>query len=115
MNEIQDITSKGLSGLPHFRSSRVSMGMWEPVYQNLFTVAITLPEAIRNEVDTDLFLEGITKVSGLDTNKVPGADAALRLYAHDAALDPAPGNPRPAGWPGNAGVQKADVPGEHPV
>ena len=46
MNEIQDITSKGLSGLPHFRSSRVSMGMWEPVYQNLFTVAITLPEAI---------------------------------------------------------------------
>lgn len=76
MNEIQDITSQGLRGLPHFRSSRVSMNMWEPVYQNLFTVAITLPEAIRNDVDTDLFLEGITKINGLDTNKVPGADAA---------------------------------------
>lgn len=75
MNNIQDITSTGLSGLSHFRTSRVSMNMWEPVYQNLFTMTIQLPDAIRNDVDTDLFLEGIRNVGGLDTNKVPGANA----------------------------------------
>lgn len=64
-------------GLPHYRSSRVSMGMYEPVYLNLFTVQITLPPAITNAsgfvaTDTDILLEGITKIDGLDTNKVPG-------------------------------------------
>lgn len=75
MNNIQDITSSGLSGLSHFKTSRVSMNMWEPVYLNLFTVTIQLPDAIKADVDTDLFLEGINKINGLDTNKVPGANA----------------------------------------
>lgn len=73
MNNIQDVTSTGLSGLSHFRTSRISMNMWEPVYQNLFHVTIQLPDALRDEVDTDLFLEGVTKVGGLDTNVVPAA------------------------------------------
>lgn len=75
MNNIQDVTSTGLSGLPHFRTSRVSMNMWEPVYLNLFTMTVQLPDALKNDVDTDLFLEGIQNVGGLDTNKVPGAGA----------------------------------------
>lgn len=75
MNNIQDVTSTGLSGLPHFRTSRVSMNMWEPVYLNLFTMTVQLPDALKNDVDTDLFLEGIQNVGGLDTNKVPAAGA----------------------------------------
>jgi hypothetical protein len=61
-------------GLPHFRSSRVSRELWEPVYQNLFTVTIQLPSAITDMVGTEdenLLLEGVRKVEGLDTQKVP--------------------------------------------
>jgi len=64
-------------GLPHFRASRTSMNMWEPVYLNLFTIQIQLPDAVRDAIDTgdqDLLLEGIRTVDGLDTNKVPGAN-----------------------------------------
>lgn len=92
-NNIQDITSVGLSGLPHFRTSRISMNMWEPVFQNLFTMTIQLPDAIKNDVDTDLFLEGITHVSGLDTNKVPGANATQRYkFAERRFPDAGPEN-----------------------
>jgi hypothetical protein len=65
-------TSKGLSGLSHFSQSRVSTSMWEPVYKNLFTVAINLPAALgADEESTNILLEGVQKVSGLDTTKVP--------------------------------------------
>ena len=79
MNEIQNKTSVGLSGLSHFRTSRVSMAMWEPIYLNLFTVEFQLPDAIRDALgenydnDSNLVLEGVQKVNGLDTNKVPAA------------------------------------------
>lgn len=93
MNNIQDVTSTGLSGLPHFRTSRVSMNMWEPVYQNLFTVTMQLPDAIRDDVDTDLFLEGITRIGGLETNKVPGANATQRYkFAERRFADAGPDN-----------------------
>lgn len=71
------MTSPGLMGLPHFRSSRVSMGLYEPVYQNLFTVTIQLPDAIQTllgssyEEEKNLVLEGVRKIDGLDTQKVP--------------------------------------------
>ena len=73
-----DMSSPGLMGLPHFRSSRISRELHEPVYQNLFTVAIQLPDAIQEllggaaEERTNLLLEGIKKIDGLDTQKVPG-------------------------------------------
>ena len=35
--------SSGLLGLSHFRNSRVSTSVWEPIYQNLFTVQLTAP------------------------------------------------------------------------
>ena len=71
------MTSPGLMGLPHFRSSRVSMSLYEPVYENLFTVTIQLPDAIQSllgasyEEEKNLVLEGVRKIDGLDTQKVP--------------------------------------------
>lgn len=73
-------TSVGLMGLPHFRSSRISMEMHEPVYTNLFTVEIVLPPKLSaaygssgKDIDGDklLLLESIKKVSGLKTNSMP--------------------------------------------
>lgn len=77
-NNINPVTSQGLYGLPHFRSSRVSTAMWEPVYTTLYTVDIVLPDAVTANIgagDKDLLLEGITRVDGLDTNVVPAAGA----------------------------------------
>jgi hypothetical protein len=66
------MNSKGLLGLSHFNTSRISTEMWEPVYKNLFTVAIDLPAKLGADDEAkNLLLEGIQKVSGLDTTKVP--------------------------------------------
>ncbi len=71
------MTSPGLMGLPHFRSSRISTGLMEPAYLNLFTVTIQLPDAIQTLLgssyteETNLVLEEVKKVDGLDTQKVP--------------------------------------------
>lgn len=75
-------SSVGLMGLSHFRTSRVSMEMYEPVYLNLFTVEIELPKKLTEggtagaagipESDKLLFLEGIRNIKGLETNKIPG-------------------------------------------
>lgn len=76
-NSNPQLTSPGLMGLPHFRSSRVSRELWEPVYNNLFTVTIQLPPALVELLgnaateDMNLLLEGVRKVNGLDTQKVP--------------------------------------------
>lgn len=76
-NDGTGLTSVGLMGLPHFKTSRVSMEMYEPVYQNLFTVEFQLPKGLTgtngiSDDDKNLLLEGVKKVEGLDTNKVPG-------------------------------------------
>ena len=64
--------STGLAGLSHFTTSRISSLGWEPVYRNLFTVTIDLPDAIGASPEQKLLiLEGVQKVSGLDTTKVP--------------------------------------------
>jgi hypothetical protein len=77
-NDGTGMTSVGLMGLPHFKTSRVSMEMYEPVYLNLFTVEFQLPKGLTgtggvSDDDKNLLLEGVQKVDGLDTNKVPGA------------------------------------------
>ena len=74
-NDGTGLTSTGLMGLPHFRSSRVSREMYEPIYLNLFTVEIELPEKLKNsysDEDKNLLLEGVTKVGGLNTGINPG-------------------------------------------
>ena len=74
-------TSVGLMGLSHFRTSRISMENMEPVYLNLFTVEIQLPAKLReggtagaagvSDSDKMLVLEGIKKISGLETSGIP--------------------------------------------
>ncbi len=67
-------TSPGLLGLSHFQNSRVSMALMEPVYKNFFTVQIKLPESLGYGDDqTNLFLEEVTKIGGLNTHKVEQA------------------------------------------
>lgn len=76
------VTSTGLMGLPHFRASRVSTQMYEPVYQNLFTVEIKLPKKLSySDEDINLLLEGVQKVGGLETNKVPGVTTQNYKFA----------------------------------
>lgn len=70
-------TSQGLLGLPHFKTSRAAMELYEPIWQNLFTVQIQFPTRLGLSTDEqNLILEGITKVGGLDTNKVPDAGSS---------------------------------------
>lgn len=76
-NDGTGMTSVGLMGLPHFKTSRVSMEMYEPVYLNLFTVEFQLPKGLTgtggiSDDDKNLLLEGVQNVKGLDTNKNPG-------------------------------------------
>ncbi len=68
-----NITSKGLNALSHFNNSRVSRAMDEPIYKNLWSVEIQLPDGVGATVEsTNIVLEGVRKVTGLDTPKVPG-------------------------------------------
>lgn len=83
-NDGTGMTSVGLMGLPHFKTSRVSMEMYEPVYLNLFTVEFQLPKGLTgtggiSDDDKNLLLEGVQNVKGLDTNKNPGV-ANLQRY-----------------------------------
>lgn len=58
-----------MAGLPHYKNAHVAMEKWEPVYLNLFEVTIKPPES----VDTwEWVMDNVTKVSGLDVEKVPG-------------------------------------------
>jgi len=85
-----DNTSKlnGTLGLPHFNNSRASKGMYEPAWKNLFWVQIALPAGIAaTDETTNLLLEEVQKVGGLDTNMVPGVTEqtykfATRSYAN---------------------------------
>lgn len=83
-NDGTGMTSVGLMGLPHFKTSRVSMEMYEPVYLNLFTVEFQLPKGLTgtggiSDDDKNLLLEGVQNVKGLDTNKNPST-ATLQHY-----------------------------------
>ena len=79
-----EITSKGLNALSHYSNSRLSMSMDEPIYLNLWTVEIQLPDSIGADSEsTNLLLEGIQKVDGLDTNKVPAAGTAQKYKSSD--------------------------------
>lgn len=60
-----------MGGLPHYKNSKASMNLYEPVYLNLFEVTIQPPPAV--SAWSELVIENISKVSGLDVNKVPPA------------------------------------------
>ena len=70
-------SSKGTFGLPHFRNSRAAKELFEPVYQNLFTVDITLPVDVGVDPETtNLVLENIIQISGLQSNSFPSGSVA---------------------------------------
>ena len=67
-----DFTSQGSFGLSHFRNSRASQELYEPVYLNLFTVQIELPTGVGSTPEnTNLMLENVQKISGLVSHKFP--------------------------------------------
>lgn len=76
-----------MGGTAHFRNSKISVGLYEPIYQNLFDVLLTFPAAISGE-PVEMFLEEVTKVTGLATDQVPPAGVeqiykgAKRRYAN---------------------------------
>ena len=64
-----DSTSKGTFGLSHYKNSRAAQSLYEPVYKNYFTIQISLPPALgATPEDTNLLLENIQKISGLESN-----------------------------------------------
>lgn len=72
-----DFTSQGLFGLSHFKNSRASQELYEPVYQNLFTVQLQLPAGVgATEQETNLMLEGITSIAGLQSHSFPTGTAS---------------------------------------
>lgn len=72
-----NFTSQGLFGSSHFRSSRASQELFEPVYLNLFTVQIQLPAAVgSSEENTNLVLESVQSIGGLKSHKFPSSPVA---------------------------------------
>jgi len=57
-----------MAGLPHYRNSKAAMQKFEPVYLSQFEILLTPPPAVTGWT---LVMENVTKVSGVDTNKVP--------------------------------------------
>ena len=75
----ENFTSQGSFGLSHFKNSRASQELFEPVYQNLFTVQIAMPVGIGSTVEnTNLLLENVISISGLQSNSFPDSLAAQK-------------------------------------
>jgi len=67
-----DFKSQGTFGLAHFRNSRASQENYEPVYLNLFTIQIQLPESLGiNDEQSNLLLENVQKIGGLVSHRFP--------------------------------------------
>jgi len=75
-----NFTSQGTFGLSHFRNSRASQELFEPVYQNLFTVQIALPPKMGvTDEAANLMLEGITNIAGLQSHSFPTSQASQKF------------------------------------
>lgn len=76
--------SSGLLGLSHFRNSRVATSLWEPIYQNLFTVQLTVPQGMMDTTDDErmnIILEGVTKIGQVQTTSLPGVTEQRYKFA----------------------------------
>jgi hypothetical protein len=77
---INPTKSSGTFGRGHFNQSRAATSLFEPVYLNMFTVLIDLPSGIGEgyapgQEGTNLLLEGITKIGGLQSHTYPTGTA----------------------------------------
>jgi hypothetical protein len=71
--------SQGSFGLSHFKNSRAATELFEPVYQNLFTVQISMPVGVGStEENTNLLLENVISIGGLQSNSFPDSPAAQK-------------------------------------
>ena len=61
-----------MAGFAHYKSSVISSNKWEVLYLNLFDVVVTLPPLIAGQ-NSQLLMEEVTKISGLDVDKTPAA------------------------------------------
>lgn len=84
----ENFKSQGTFGLPHFKNSRAAQELYEPVYQNLFTVQIALPAGVgSSDENKNLVLENILSVSGLQSDSFPAGTVnqyykwAMRRFA----------------------------------
>ena len=82
-------SSPGLLGLSHFRNSRVSTSLWEPIYQNLWSLQLVPPIGItdRSEERINIILEGVQSVGTISSSKASQAveqkyKFATRSYAN---------------------------------
>ena len=68
-----DVTKKsnGLLGLSHFRNSRVATSLWEPIYQNQFSVQLVPPMGLEDRSDerVNIILEGVQSVGTIASSK----------------------------------------------
>jgi hypothetical protein len=72
-----DFTSQGTFGLSHFRNSRAAQELFEPVYLNLFTLQIQLPDGVGSTPEnTNLVLENVQTIGGLISHKFPASPIA---------------------------------------
>jgi hypothetical protein len=64
-----------MAGLPHYTSSKASINKFEPVFLNQFEVIITPPTAIPvqagNPGSSNILLEQVTRISGLQVDQNP--------------------------------------------
>jgi len=58
-----------MAGLPHYRNSKAAMNQFEPVYFSQFEITLQPPAGVS---DWTLVMENVLKVSGIETNKLPG-------------------------------------------
>jgi hypothetical protein len=67
-----DFKSNGTFALSHFRHSRASQELFEPAYQNLFTLQIAMPTGVgADEQTVNLTLENLLKIDGLASHTFP--------------------------------------------
>lgn len=94
MAETQTVKSNGLLGLSHFRNSRVSTSLWEPIYQNLFAVQLTPPTALQDtsEERVNIILEGVQSVGTINASKASSAVEQRYKFATRSFANATPEN-----------------------
>jgi len=70
--------------LPHYKNSKISMAMLEPVHLNLFEVILTPPTAVNNGIE--YALENIKSIGGLSTDIYPEAGVMQKFKGADRSF-----------------------------
>lgn len=92
---ILETDSKGLLGLSHFRNSRVSTSLWEPIYQNQFSVMLVPPYGMQGDTDdnrVNTILEGVQSVGQIPSSKGSGVVEQKYKFANRSFAGAVPEN-----------------------